>query len=255
MGTSVRSSVPAVCRTLLFLLLLTLSGGAASLSSNTYPPPYDAKGGVAAWEALLTEQGDRYNLTVLEPFESLRQYRPYAPSTELAETRYVYQIPDDPAFTIEHRLVGAYSEIDSDSQSLLVQCSFTTPGRQHFEIRPAEPLRIYGQPFRLSLWVHSQGYPHRLEFMFRNADGRPVRVDAGSLNWKGWRRLDLTLPAELNRPGKRIAHRFGAQLEGIVIRSHPSTEPGAVALMLDHLLILTDLQMVRRPGGEIIDRW
>lgn len=225
------------------------------LRANAYPPPYDARGRVLALEALLNTQGDRYSLTVLEPFEALRQYRPHAPSTELAEARYVYQTPDVPGFAEELRIVEAFGENQTNNQSLLLQCSFTSPGRQHFEIRPSEPLRINGQPYRLSLWIHSQSYRHRIEFIFRNADGQTVRVDGGPLNWKGWRRLDLTLPARLYRAGRRVNHRFGAQLDAIVIHSHPGEEPGAMALLLDQLLVLTDMQLLKYPGGGIVDSW
>lgn len=235
--------------------VLLMAGRSVDLEANVYPPPYDAKGRVLALEALLTTQGDRYSLVVLEPFEGIRQYRPHAPSTELAETRYVHQTPDDPGFAEERRMVEAFGENATNDQSLLVQCSFTSPGRQHFEIRPSEPLRITGQPYRLSLWIHSQSYRHRLEFVFRNADGQSVHVDAGNLNWKGWRRIDLTLPDRLYRAGRRVQHRFGAELESIVIHSHPGEQPGAVALLLDQLLILTDMQLLRYPGSGIVDSW
>ncbi|EHQ05958.1 MAG: hypothetical protein F9K24_14185 [Leptonema illini] len=231
------------------VLALLLGIAATSLSARSYPPAYDAPASVRAWQELAKD--DRYRILTVEPFED-RPYRPYAPSTELADIRYLYDSSDEEAFRFESMLTGQERE---SRRSLLVMTSFTVPGRQIFQFKPIEPIRIEGQPYRLAVWVRSQEYLHRLEFLFRNADGRLIRVDAGRLYWKGWRRLDLTLPAELHRMGRRITHRTGAAFEGIVIYSHPKSDPGAISLQFDSLLILSDFSGLRYPGGEVVDEW
>jgi hypothetical protein len=221
----------------------------APLSARSYPPAYDALAGVRAWQELA---GDgRYRILCVEPFED-RPYRPYAPSTELADIRYLYDTGEEEAFRLESMLTGQEPD---NRRSLFVMTSFTVPGRQVFQFRPIEPIRIEGQPYRLAIWVRSHEYQHRLEFLFRNADGKLIRVDSGRLYWKGWRRLDLLLPAELHRMGRRITHRTGATFEGIVIHSHPKADSGAISLQFDSLLILSDFSGLQYPGGEVVDQW
>lgn len=227
-------------------LILSVS---CPLWARSYPPAYNAAGGVQAWQELAAD--GRYRILAVEPFEEL-PYSPYAPSTELADVRYIHDTSDDEAFRNEAVLAGLNR---NNRRSLLVMTSFTVPGTQVFQIKPQRPIRIAGQPYRLSVWVRSDEYRHRLVFLFRNADGQRVEVDAGRLYWKGWRRLDLTLPAELHRMGRRIRHRTGALLEGIAIYSHRQAEPGAMALQFDNLFILSDFSGLQYPGAELVDEW
>ncbi|MBW7857768.1 MAG: hypothetical protein H3C43_05650 [Leptonema sp. (in: Bacteria)] len=220
---------------------------------RSYPAPYDAMGSVLAWESLLTVD-NRYQLIVLEEFEH-RHYFAYSPSTELAELYYIFNTPNDKAFRYESNLVSNYSEVESTSRSLLVMTSFTVPGHQNFHFKPELPLPIYGRPTRLSVWVRSDEYPHRLEFEFKNALGQTVKVDAGRLYWKGWRRLDITLPRELYRSARLTGDQNRTQFTGISIYSHPKSKPGAISLQFDHLLILSDISNQQYDGADIVDEW
>ena len=219
------------------------------LSARSYPPSYEAESGVNAWQELAED--DRYHIIVADPFEDT-VYRPYAPSTELADIRYIYDSPLSKAFNTESFLTG---QSDQSRRSLLVMTSFTIPGKQNFQFKPDQPIVIRGQPYRLAVWIRSNEYRHRIEFLFRNADSKLIRVDGGQLYWKGWQRLDITLPANLHKLGRRIGHQTGATFEGIVIYSNPKSAPGNITLQFDSLLILSDFNRLNYNGAEIVDEW
>lgn len=234
-------------------ILVNLIWSTDSILCRSYPAPYDAIGTVRAWESLLTAD-DRYRLYVLEEFEH-RKYVAYSPSTELADLYYIFNTPNNKAFQYESSLVANYSEVESTSRSLMVMTSFTVPGVQNFHFKPESELPIYGRPTRLSVWVRSDEYPHRLEFEFKNAIGQTVTVDAGRLFWKGWRRLDIKLPVELYRFSRLTGDQNKTSFTGISIYSHPKSKPGSISLQFDHLLILSDISNQQYNGAEIVDEW
>ena len=236
--------------------LLALGAVIALLPLHAVPvaAPNDAAGQVQLLDWLLSSEGGRYSLLVAEPFENTRPWRPRAASNPLATVSYVFRTPEGPAFEREKALVEAHATSDF-RQSLFIHTSFEIPGRESFWVQPAEPIRLQGQLLRCTLWVHSNGYLHSLSLLFKNADGREVRVHAGSLHWTGWRRLDLQLPRSLFRRGRRATNRYQHELTGLLITSHPLAEPGDVALMLDQLLIVADTSEFRYPGFEQRDGW
>lgn len=217
------------------------------------PGPNDALGQVRLLDYLLSGEDGRYRLLVADSFEG-RPWAARAASNPLAQVSYIYKTPDNEAFKREQSLLETYTR-DGFRQSLFIHTSFETPGRESFWIRPATPVKLEGQLLRCSLWVHSEGYLHTLVLLFRNADGQKVNVDLGGLHWKGWRRIDVQLPPALFRRGRGATNRYTHQLTGILIRSHPLSEPGDVALMLDHLLVVSDVAEFRYPGFEYRDAW
>ena len=92
-------------------------------------------------------------------------------------------------------------------------------------------------------------YRHRLLLVFRSASGQQLRVDAGYLLWRGWRRLDLELPGQLSETS-RLSELSGEHLfEGILIQSSPAGKAGDVALSIENLLNLADADPAAYPGG------
>ena len=239
---------------LLFTLLLFVFFG--PLRASEIPRPYDAEGQLAVLEGYLAAKPDRYRLLVLDTFENLRPYDSHASSSALDDIRFVYRSPENRAFRQEKDMVTAFGTGEiSFEQCLFVHTSFELPGQQVFEFRPRVTVPFHGQPVRVSVWIHSQMYRHRLALLFENADSRPVRVDAGYLNWNGWRRVSLELPAELHRRGRGPGKPFGGKFMGFLIESSPNSEAGDVALMFDDLLLLTDMGQLQYPGSEISDTW
>lgn len=226
------------------------------LQAAEVPKPYDSLGQVRFLSALLGEKPERYRLFVIDAMENHRPYASYAASTDLDEVRYVFKAPDEKAFLEEQDISTAFSQGQiSYEQSLFLHFSFNTPGVQGYQVRPQEPVRLPGQPFRASLWVHSDMVAHTLYLLFRNSNGKEVRVNAGPLLWHGWRRLDLHLPPQLFERGKRADKRYTAEFTGFFIQSHAKEKAGDVSLMIDNFLLVTDILELSYPGAEISDTW
>lgn len=236
------------------LLLVSAHGGCSRLDGVPMPKPYDALGQVKLLDWILSEKPRSYRLLLADSFENIRPWRPRAASTQLSDVRFVYKTPVGRAFEREKLIIDGFTKTNHE-QSLFIHTSFDVPGRQVYWLRPDIEVRLPGKLFRASLWVHSNSYLHRLVLLFENANGKEVRVSAGSLYWKGWRRLDLQLPQSLFKRGRRAKNRYLHKFTGFLIISHPRADPGDVALLLDNLIVLTDIREFRYPGVEYSDNW
>lgn len=240
----------------LLLLLCAASVTAGAPLARTLPAPYDAAGQVQMLEEILREDGRRYELQVIDLFEDDRPYAPRANSTMLSDVRRIFRAPEGAPFEREGALLRArLGEATSFERALFLHSSFELPGQQSYWLQPAEPILVRGKLLRASLWVHSDMYRHRLWLLFRTASGREVRADAGPLLWRGWRRLDVGLPAELQRRGRRQERPYDHQFTGFLIESSPHSDAGDFALMIDNALVLADLEELRYPGTELLDVW
>lgn len=238
-----------------FLLICVLLSTSA-LFARDLPAPYDAAGRVEVLDQLIESYAGRYRLYPVDLFENSRVYKPQGNSTMLSDVRYIYQRPDEPAFARELEVVTKRGNTDAlGEQTLFVHTSFEVPGRQHYRLEVTEPVMIPGRLFRASVWVHSSMYRDKLELLFETAQGKEVRVPTGDLMWHGWRRLDLTLPVSLQKMQRNVEQRNEHRFVGFLIRSHPKSKPGDVALSFDNLLIVSDLVDLRYPGGEYADTW
>ena len=210
---------------------------------------------VRVLSGILQEMPDRMKLKVLDLFEEKRDYYTRAPSTDLSIIEYAYRAPDSDAFTKEMDLLQSIRTDATSKRCLLVQTSFSVPGKQVFQILLRHPLHIEGGLARLSVWIHSPDSLNAISVLMRNPRGQRVEVRLGALAWKGWKRITVNLPADRFRTGKDQRYKSGGSFEGFLIRSHPLEEAGPMSIMIDNLLLLTDQSKLMYPGAEIDDNW
>ncbi|MCE9596364.1 MAG: flagellar filament outer layer protein FlaA [Spirochaetia bacterium] len=223
--------------------------------SAEIPRPYDPDGQVKLFQGILNIKPERYRAHLLESFEGERLYEPRAATNQLSDIRFLEVPPKLPAFDAEIELLKTRNIDASSSKVLFLNFGFQFPGRDHFWLRPAQPVGIAGQPFKISLWVHSKRYLHTLTLLFENSNGKEIRLSAGRLDWDGWRRIDLQAPANLTERGRRLERRYSSKFTGFLIDSSPLEESGPVCIMIDNLIAISDMTDLMFPGSEIPDSW
>lgn len=241
-----------------FSAMLCILGQAlapSELQSKPRPGPLDFEGQVRILRAILKEQSPRYRLLPVDLFESKQSYKTRANSSMLDDRRYVFKKPEHSAFQLEMRLIRRYQPAAGAERSLFIHTAFEIPGRQAYQLLLTKSVILPGQLTRASIWVYSNHYAHRLDFLFQNANGARIRVHGPTLSWYGWRRLELDLPASLYHRGHRIDHRYKHSFLGFVIQSSSRARAGAINIGLDNFLIMSDFQELNYPGTEFDDIW
>ena len=208
---------PSTARYVLFALAALAAPGPAGMIAREVPAPYDALGQVETLDQLIETYGGRYRLWPTDLFENERLYNPHGNSTMLSDVRVIYKTPNDDAFRREEQVIKKRLRAPDGNtnpgplefeRSLFVHTSFEVPGRQSYRLEAGEAVVVRGQLFRASLWIHSNMYRHTLSLLFRNADGKEIRVPLGPLLWHGWRRVEVQLPPELYRRGRDLQRRY-----------------------------------------------
>ncbi|GIX40420.1 MAG: hypothetical protein KatS3mg129_0153 [Leptospiraceae bacterium] len=208
----------------------------------------------------LLSSSENLRLQVIDDFET-NKYFIFDPPTPLHQLEIVYKNPglsyrieQKRAFELEQVLVGGWGNTNSFDKSLMFYYNVDIPGRQHFRIIPKESIYITGQPIRYSIWIHSKNYSDKFFLVFKTGS-KEIKVFVSLLNWKGWKRIENSLPKnffylpKLNKP----AHYY--QFKGFFIQTTRKSETGNREILLDHFLIVTDIQKLQYPGAEILDNF
>ena len=236
------------------------SGLTFPLYAGELPLSYDPLRGLEFFRKILEEQRLRYILLEGDLFEKGKEgsYFAYAPTNILADIRYISKLPlPKELFDKEKQMIQKYiGPKKGFASSLFIQTAFNNPGEESFVLKRHQPALLQGKVLRASLWVHSQGYPHRLVLLFQRANGRALSVSAGNLFWRGWRRLDLNLNhTKLGTDRRKNRSDYKAKFLGFRIQSAPNSEPGSLSLLFDNFLLLSEQQGKDYPGSEIEDSW
>ena len=227
----------------------------SQIHAAEFPKAYDPEGQVNYISQFMKEFSDRYSLQLADGFERDILYSPRANSTDLSDIRFLFKTPDKKAFENEKLLILEYAAKDASfERSLFIHTSFNIPG-QNFHLIPHKALILKGQLIRASVWIHSNNTMNSLSLLFNNASGKDVEVNLGRLNWNGWKRIDVQLPASLYRRGKNYATRYRHSFTGFLIRSPTGRDTQNATLMIDNLLVMSDIKELSYPGNEILDDW
>lgn len=242
-----------LCYTIISLLTVP---GPSFLSAISPESRQEAQDQIRLLRGILQEMPDRMELQHLDLFESRRDYFARAPSTDLSVIDYAYRSPEGEEFLQEMQILRDHTDPEASyHRSLMIHTTFDIPGKQIYQVLLRHPVPMEGEPVRLSLWVHAQNQKHSLSALFLDPRGKPVEVPLAALTWKGWKRITVNMPARHFRTGRDRRIRAGGKFRGFVIRSHPLEEQGPIAIMIDNLIVLKDMQKIKYPGAEIRDTW
>jgi hypothetical protein len=210
-----------------------------NIEAGEVPDPADDAGRVQILKKTLSSGSERFILIPAELFEQDRIWRVYNPSTALNIISFTEKTPSGPVFTEENDLIKSFYPSYNSRYSLMIHTSFEHPGTEQFRMIPSHEILLPETILRLSVWVHSESYAHRLILLFEDSRQKEIRVNLGSLDFKGWKRIEKNLPAELStyfyhgRPNGRQS-----RLKAVIIESGSSEKRGDATILLDSLLIL-----------------
>lgn len=75
-------------------------------------------------------------------------------------------------------------------------------GFKFWSLEPTQPTAIPFQLLKLSVWIKGPNVPQFLEFQFKDAQGKAVKVSPspGTLQFSGWRQVSARIPATFAQP-------------------------------------------------------
>lgn len=131
------------------------------------------------------------------------------------------------------------------------------PGYDRLILHPPEKDLIYhtGRPIAIAVWVYGRKKRHTLYARFSTAFGKTQSVRLGSLDFRGWERLEAAIPVSLQKRNARNSNRFEFNFEGFKLVSEPASKEGLSFFIFDLVTILIDHSDRDYPGSDISDLW
>lgn len=138
---------------------------------------------------------------------------------------------------------------------------FNRTGFNYIELFPAirnddgeivpQPIRLPGIAKSLDIWVWGSNYDFTMEIHIRDSRGVPYVLNLGSIKFKGWRNLGVTIPSSIPQTQAYLPSYLGLTLTKIVIRTNPGERVDNFFVYLDNLKVLTDMYTEAFDGRDL----
>jgi len=158
---------------------------------------------------------------------------------------------------------GSKSPDDNTGNCLGVKATFDRRGYNWIEVYPVskdadgklvhKPLPMRGKVTGIDLWVWGGNFEYRLELHLRDYLEYTHVIDAGWLNYVGWRNIRLRIPEYIPQGEKYVPAFKVLRLDKFVLVSHPGERPDNFYVFFDHMQIQTDIHVERFDGDELVE--
>jgi hypothetical protein len=157
----------------------------------------------------------------------------------------------------ESKLVKAWPEAlygrNKDGEDLAVlgiHGAFLRKGYNYVEIIPGtgtgdnfvpKAIPIPGRAHFLDLWAWGSNYAYSLELHVRDFQGIDHVLPLGSLQYIGWKNLQVRVPGSIPQSWKYLPRRQGLELTKLVLWTQPAEKVDEFYLYLDQIKVTTDM--------------
>ena len=148
-----------------------------------------------------------------------------------------------------------FSKTQRSAQELTV--FFSNPGYDYQVIEtPAKDKHfISGRPVAISVWVYGKNKKHIVYALFSNQIHEKIPVRIGDLNFKGWKRLEASIPASVSHRNRLNRNVREFRFDGFKITSHPHENTGSFSFLHDLVCVMVDIRGDEYSGSKMKDNW
>jgi len=144
-------------------------------------------------------------------------------------------------------------------KSLGIATSFTKKGYNDFQIYPAKPdgtpqsFSLPGIVKMFDLWVWGSNMNVTLDVHVLDYRGIPFVLHAGSLNFQGWKNLQIPVPSSVPQPITQVTLGHTLRLTKLVVNIDPNERVDSMYTYFDQLKVLTDMQQSPFDGKPMLN--
>lgn len=146
---------------------------------------------------------------------------------------------------IPNSLRPYHKDSDPTAMVLGVKVAFDRKGDNWFEVYPSQNDSLYELPFvgtvtQIDFWVWGANYSYNLEVLIRDADGRVHVLNAGKLDFQGWRNVVLNVPGYIKQHSRLRSGRKDLTFVGFRVRSDSNEAVDDYVIYFDQLKYTTN---------------
>ncbi len=156
--------------------------------------------------------------------------------------------------------VKVMNEKEEGAKFLGVQVKFNRRGDNWLDIVPSKQgekgLEPYEIPFkgniaRLDMWVWGAGYLYELEILVRDCFGRVHTLPVGTLDFKGWKNMSVSIPKSIPQSSKYIGAGKEMKFVAFRVRTRPVEHVEDFYIFIDQFKALTNMYRDSYDGFEL----
>jgi hypothetical protein len=230
---------------LILLVFLISAAGAAAQSAVGEPDP--AQIGVDTAQQELKEIS-------ISKFEDAGMWRSTMPrDAGVTSVRKITGSPIDKEPIEEEDNIGI---AEADEYVLGVKAAFYKRGVTSFAVLPSRPMPVEGICKTVSVWVIGRNTEHMLKLIIKDQFGQTAEVTMGKLNFTGWKKMTVAIPAHIVQKDYHYANKMGIEISGFRVDVNPEEAYGTYYIYFDDLRATTDLFTENnRDQDDIADVW
>ncbi len=160
---------------------------------------------------------------LLEDFDGSRDWSPELVEGDAQGMRIKLAFREGaPALLEDAELSLLEAGAQKTRRALGIRVDCLIPGEYEISLSPSSPLAIPLGSDSLALWVQGSNRGDELFLDLQNEEGKSAGwLSMGRLNFAGWKRLQISLPPVLRRPGMKIS-AFRLRLDPLSQSANPA---------------------------------
>lgn len=149
------------------------------------------------------------------------------------------------------------------NRCLAVKGGFDRKGYNWIEVYPyktvngkaeIKPLPMIGKVEAIDVWVWGGNFQWRLELHLLDYLGYKHVIDAGWLNFVGWRNIRLSVPRHIPQGEKYVPRLKTLRFEKFVLLANPGEREDIFYVYFDRMQIQSDVYMERFDGDDLVEQ-
>jgi len=117
-----------------------------------------------------------------------------------------------------------------------------------------KPLPMIGKVEAIDVWVWGGNFQWRLELHLLDYLGYKHVIDAGWLNFVGWRNIRLSVPRHIPQGEKYVPRLKTLRFEKFVLLANPGEREDIFYVYFDRMQIQSDVYMERFDGDDLVEQ-
>jgi len=160
---------------------------------------------------------------------------------------------------IEKKVIADEKEagiLEEDKYVLGVKVEFFGRATTSISIEPTRPIAVPGIAKLISVWTVGRNFNHNLKVVLEDHFGKRLILPMGKLNFSGWKKLTVAIPAGLEQRNPHYSNISGVKILGFVIEPELTETIGSYFVYFDDLRVVTDLfSEETRDPDDVPDNW
>ncbi|HOG63992.1 MAG TPA: flagellar filament outer layer protein FlaA [Spirochaetota bacterium] len=140
----------------------------------------------------------------------------------------------------------------TNNRCLAVKASYDRKGYNWMEVYPAKPLPMIGRVEAIDVWVWGGNFQWRLEIHLLDYLGYKHIIDAGWLNFIGWRNIRLAVPRHIPQGERYVPRLKTLRFEKFVLFANPGEREDVFYVYFDRMQIQADVYSERFDGDDLV---